>query len=164
MQKIGELIFSSTIFLVACALYYVASTFPDYQKTDQVGPALWPKMILLIILILSGILTAKNGNRLLSGIRSSEGSAPGPRVNRMLIAAVALSLAYVFIVSYAGFLVSIFLFQIIFLRILRVRNPVTLILYPVCLTFIVYAVFIRLLYIPLPKGSGIFLSISHFFY
>jgi hypothetical protein len=164
MQKIGELIFSSAIFFISSTLYYVATTFPDYSKSDQVGPALWPKLILLIIMILSAILMVKDGKRLLNGIRPERTTSLDRRGNRMLMATIALSLAYVFSVSYAGFLVSIFLFQIVFLLILRVRNPATLVLYPVCLTLTVYAVFIRLLYIPLPRGSGIFLTISRIFY
>ncbi|MEW6674334.1 MAG: tripartite tricarboxylate transporter TctB family protein [Thermodesulfobacteriota bacterium] len=165
MQKIGELIFNSAIFVVSCALYYVATTFPDYRNSDQVGPALWPKMILLTIMILSGTLMVKNGKRMLDSIRSSERPASIQQGgNRMLIAAVTLSLVYVFSVSYVGFLVSIFLFQIIFLLILRVRSLKTLILYPACLTVTVYAIFIKLLYIPLPRGSGFFLAISRIFY
>ena len=82
----------------------------------------------------------------------------------MLLLTIILSLLYGFSVSYVGFLLSIFVFQILFLLILDIKNLKALILYPVCLTSVIYAIFIKVLYIPLPRGSGIFLTISRIFY
>jgi hypothetical protein len=131
-----------------------------------VGPALWPKMILITILILSGLLVIKNGRRLLrlaSGIETSTASSKMVG-GRMLMLTISLSLLYGFGVTYIGFLLSIFIFQVLFLLILKVRNIWTLTLYPICMTSVVYAIFIKVLYIPLPRGTGIFLTISRLFY
>jgi putative tricarboxylic transport membrane protein len=83
---------------------------------------------------------------------------------RMLILTIILSLLYGFGVSYVGFLLSILIFQTLFLLILKVKKISVLILYPFCLTIVIYAIFIKILYIPLPRGTGIFLTISRLFY
>lgn len=166
MNRMGELIVSSIVFIVSFILYGVATTFPNYKQSDQVGPALWPKMLLLAILFLSGFLVIKYACRV---FRDASSAKDKPSFwdhsgNRMLILTIMLSLLYGFGVSHVGFLLSIFLFQLVFLMILKVRALPTLILYPIGLTAVVYAIFIKLLYIPLPRGTGIFLTFSRLFY
>ena len=82
----------------------------------------------------------------------------------MLTLSILLSLLYGFGVAYVGFLLAVFLFQLLFLLILKVRSIWMLTLYPLCMTAVVYGIFIKVLYIPLPRGTGIFLTFSRFFY
>ena len=67
-HAIAELSISGVIFLSACVLYYVAASFPNYQGSDQVGPALWPKMLLIAILILSGYLLFRSVRGLMKSV------------------------------------------------------------------------------------------------
>ncbi len=166
MRFIGELITSGIILLTGCILFYYASLFPQTMSADQVGPALWPKMLLSLIIILSAVLFTQQVFRLVKTKETDEKQDTPLEKDgsRMLVLTVALSLLYGFGVSYAGFLLSIFIFQILFLLILRVKKMWVLILYPICLTGVIYALFIKVLYIPLPRGAGIFLTISRFFY
>ena len=166
MKVRSEIIISGIILAVTCFLFYVASTFPQSRMADQVGPALWPKIILLLIIILSMTLLIQ------FVIHSLKEKKEKPKEDfsaekegfRMLILTVILSLLYGFVVSYAGFLLSILVFQTLFLLILKVKKIPVLVLYPLCLTVVIYAIFIKILYIPLPRGTGIFLTISRLFY
>jgi len=166
MKVRSEIIVSGIILLVSCFLFYVASTFTQSRMTDQVGPALWPKIILVVIIVLSvtqliqfviHYLKAKKEKPKEDIVSDKEGF-------RMLILTIILSLLYGFSVSYVGFLLSILIFQILFLLILKVKKISVLILYPFCLTIVIYAIFIKILYIPLPRGAGIFLTVSRLFY
>lgn len=166
MNYKGEIVVNGVIFATACFLFYVATTFPMFEHADKLGPAFWPKIILLLTIILSGTLTAKNG---LNWFKSKDtGHHPVNEEHqgnlKPLSLAIAVSLIYGFSVPYTGFLLSIFLFQIIFLLILKVKKVWTLIFYPVSLTAVIYLIFIKILYIPLPRGQGIFLTFSRFFY
>jgi putative tricarboxylic transport membrane protein len=166
MRLNNELIISGIIFIAACLLLYVASGFAPSRMSDQVGPALWPKAILLMIMVLSAVQLVQ---QTVSAIRKTADStaladSTDKTGSRMLLLTIILSLLYGFSVSYVGFLLSIFVFQILFLLILDIKNLKALILYPVCLTSVIYAIFIKVLYIPLPRGSGIFLTISRIFY
>jgi putative tricarboxylic transport membrane protein len=166
MKVISEIIISGIILLVSCFLFYVTSTYPQSRMADQVGPALWPKIIIVVIIVLSvtqliqfviHFLKAKKEKPKEDIVSEKEGF-------RMLILTIILSLLYGFGVSYVGFLLSILIFQTLFLLILKVKKISVLILYPFCLTIVIYAIFIKILYIPLPRGTGIFLTISRLFY
>jgi len=166
MKVRSEIIISGIILLVACFLFYIASTFPQNRMADQVGPALWPKIILLLIIILSMSLLIQFVIQSLKEkkARPKEDLSAEKEGFRMLILTVILSLLYGFGVSYVGFLLSILVFQTLFLLILKVTKIPVLVLYPLSLTVVIYAIFIKVLYIPLPRGTGIFLTISRLFY
>ena len=166
MSVKGEIIISGVTFAVAWVLFYVATTFPQLKFADRVGPAFWPKTILLAIIVLSGFLFLKNvivgfrGNKFGRGevaVLEKEGT-------KGLIVAIGLSIVYGFFVPYGGFLFSIFLFQMLFLLILKVKRVLVLVFFPLSLTATLYIIFIKVLYIPLPRGVGIFLTFSRLFY
>ena len=166
LDQKGEIIVNGIIFAVACFLFYEATSFPVFEHADRLGPAFWPKIILLLTIILSGMLTAKNALRWFKNRKLANHSViEEEHVNlKRLFLAFVVSLIYGFSVPYSGFLLSIFIFQIIFLLILKVKNVWILIFYPVSLTAVIYLIFIQILYIPLPRGQGIFLTLSRFFY
>lgn len=162
----GEIIISGVSFLSACSLFYVTTTFRQNLFADKVGPALWPQVVLFTIIILSGSLLIKNTITLLKKekyphhddhISEKEGAI-------RLIMAIFLSLTYGFGVSFVGFLISVFVFQILFLLILKVKNILVLFFFPLCQTLLLYGIFIKILYIPLPRGVGFFLTFSRIFY
>jgi hypothetical protein len=81
-----------------------------------------------------------------------------------LILTIGFSLLYCFSVSYSGFLLSIFIFQLILLFILKVKKVPILIFFPLIMTGVYYLIFIRVLHMPLPRGTGIFITLSRLFY
>lgn len=166
MSLKGEIIINGVTFAVACLLFYVATTFPQLRFADRVGPAFWPKTILFTVIVLSGSLLLKN---VIVGLRREElnqreVSAQEGEGTKRLIVAIGLSIIYGFSVPYGGFLFSIFLFQALFLLILKVKKVFVLVLFPLSLTLTLYIIFIKVLYIPLPRGAGIFLTFSRLFY
>lgn len=163
----GEIIINGVALISGCLLYYVATTLPQLKIADKVGPAFWPKTILSLIIILSGSLLIKNLVIILLGreqARQQELSDSQKDWTIRLIMTIALSLIYGFSVSYSGFLLSVFLFQLIQLSILKVKRVWVLFLFPFTMTVVFYLIFIKLLHIPLPRGTGIFLTLSRFFY
>ncbi len=166
MSVKGEIIISGVTFAVAWVLFYVATTFPQLKFADRVGPAFWPKTILLAIIVLSGFLFLKN---VIAGLRANKFGRGEVAVlekegTKGLIVAIGLSIVYGFSVPYSGFLLSIFLFQVFFLLILKVKKVLVLVLFPLSLTVTLYIIFIKVLYIPLPRGVGFFLTLSRLFY
>ncbi|MBW2309104.1 MAG: tripartite tricarboxylate transporter TctB family protein [Deltaproteobacteria bacterium] len=166
MNVKGEIIISGATVLIACILLYVATTFTQLLFADQVGPAFWPKTILIAVIVLSGFLFIKN---ILIAQRDDkivrkEDSAQEREGGIRLVMAIILSLVYAFSVPYVGFLISIILFQVLFLLILKVKKALVLAFFPLSLTLILYIIFIKVLYIPLPRGTGVFLTFSRIFY
>ena len=166
MEHKNEIIVNGAILATACFLFYVATSFPMFEHADKLGPAFWPKVILLVTIILSGLLAVKN---VLGWVQhrasGSRRILDGEQGNlKRLSLAIVVSLVYGFSVPYTGFLLSIVLVQIVFLLILKVKKVWVLVLYPLSLTAVIYLIFIKILYIPLPRGQGIFLAFSRFFY
>ncbi|MFQ5841112.1 MAG: tripartite tricarboxylate transporter TctB family protein [Thermodesulfobacteriota bacterium] len=166
MSVKGEIIISGVTFTVAWVLFYVATTFPQLKFADRVGPAFWPKTILFAIIVLSGFLFIKNVIVRLRGNKFGRGEVAvlEKEGTKGLIEAIGLSIIYGFSVPYGGFLFSILLFQVLFLLILKVKKVLVLVLFPLSLTVTLYIIFIKVLYIPLPRGVGMFLIFSRIFY
>jgi len=162
----GDIIVSGAVLGSAGFLFYVATTFPRFEHADKLGPAFWPKIVLLMVIVLSGVSVVK------SVLKAKRQKSPKtqPMVAgeqesfKRLALAIFVSLVYGFSVPYTGFLLSIFIFQIVFLLILKVKKIWILFLFPLALTVVIYIIFIEILYIPLPRGQGIFLTFSRFFY
>lgn len=134
--------------------------------TDLVGPALWPKVILVLIIVLSAVQIVQQTVSIVKAPPEdpAQPDSADKSGSGMLVQTIILSLVYGFSVSYVGFLLSVFVFEILFLLVLNVKRIKALVLYPIGLTAVIYAIFIKVLYIPLPRGTGIFLTISRFFY
>lgn len=162
----GEIIISGVTLLSGFFLYYIATTFPDMKIADKVGPAFWPKILSFLIIVFSGYVLLKNSVLLLRKRQASlEGAAASQKDWRnRLIMTMGLSILYGFSVSYLGFLLSVFLFQIVQLFILKVKKVLVLLLYPLTMTVVFYIIFIQILHIPLPRGAWIFIPLSRLFY
>jgi len=166
LEHKNEIIVNGVILATACFLFYVATSFPMFKHADKLGPAFWPKVILLVTIILSGLLAVKNVLSWMQNrdIGNQQIIEKEPENLKRLLLAIVVSLVYGFSVPYTGFLLSILLFQFVFLFILKVKKVWVLVLYPLSLTTVIYLIFIKILYIPLPRGQGIFLTFSRLFY
>jgi hypothetical protein len=166
MNAKGEMIISGFILALSAFLFYVATTFPRLKVSDRLGSAFWPEVILSIVIILSACMFIGNMVRVRKGKpeRQSRVQHASREDSLRLTFVIILSLLYAFCVPYLGFLLCIVVFQVIFLLLLKVKKIVTVVLYPLAITLCVYIVFIKILYIPLPRGRGIFLTLSRIFY
>ena len=163
----GELIFNTILFGVSIFLYYVAGTFKKLGSYAKSGPEFWPRIVLVLLICLSGILLARNMIALVKTGRipktgeASKGIAQEPY--RFLLV-IVISFAYAFGMGVIGFLLSTFLFQVIFLYLLKVKKISSLILVPLINTSMLYVLFIVVLNMLLPTGMGIFRAFSLLFY
>lgn len=163
----GELIFNTILFGVSIFLYYVAGTFKKLGSYAKSGPEFWPRIILLLLICLSGILLIRNIASLAKAARTSKIEEASRRIVQepyRFLLVVALSFAYAFGMGLIGFLLSTFLFQVIFLYLLKVKKISSLIFIPFINTAMLYALFIVVLNMLLPTGVGAFRTFSLLFY
>ena len=165
---IGEFLIT-VFFLLGSIFLFVASTkFIVLGPRTQVGPAFWPQILLGGIIILALIWL---GKFILTKYKSSTGNifanSPEKIETRGFIRlslVITLSLAYVFVMEWGGFLLSTLIFQVLILLALDIRKLTTLIVTPALLTGVLFGIFIKILHIPLPRGAGVFHSLSSAFY
>ena len=141
--------------LFSIVFFYITFTFTHTSAYgyENFANTFWPRIILGLLLIVS-ILKIVTG---LLESKRQKNSETKKRVNRFyLITMVVLVFIYMFIINYMGFVISTLLFLIIALYVLGMKNKIVLILAPLGITISVIILFVGLLYIPFPKGFGIF--------
>ncbi|MBA7670800.1 hypothetical protein ES703_78947 [subsurface metagenome] len=130
----------------------------------EVGADFWPKALLIVLILLTAALTIKYlvlyiGNK-----------TKGKKISRekedwwkwlLLVLSVVI---YIRIQHLVGFIVAGSLFVGTSLYIMGFRRKLLLILISLSIIFLFALTFGRLLYVPLPRGRGIFRSLTLVFY
>ena len=154
---------------VACWLYWVASGI-DAETGGRIGPAVWPKAIIVFMgllcmyeivkrLVVRTDFVAKgllSGSEMPAGV---EASAP-PENYRMLFAGIGAVAGYVFAVPWLGFFPATALFLLVFPWLGGQRRWPVLVASSLVGTFLLAVVFLRVAYISLPLGEGPFRELS----
>ena len=161
----GQIVFNASLFAVSLFLYYVAGTFKKFAPYAKLGPEFWPKGILLLLILLSGILLIKDITSVIKPQGASPLEKPPQKSERYrFVLVILLSFAYAFGMGIFGFLISTVAFQFIFLYLLKVKRIVPILLVSLLNTAMLYVLFIVVLNMLLPTGVGIFRAISLYFY
>jgi putative tricarboxylic transport membrane protein len=160
---------------VAAYLYYVASQIQYHARADTLGPDFWPKLILLLIIaacayeivkvLVAGRATQVEG--VLGGIIEEvvpEGAPPVEvRVKRrplLLVAGIALTAAYVAFVQSLGFFTATVVYLASFIALAGYRRWWVVFAVSVVGTLLVLFFFMRVVYVSLPLGQGVFQQLT----
>ena len=153
------------IFLLAVYFYFLAGRIDPPPSPEQLGAAFWPKMMLIFLMVACGI---KAGEILLARRKEgAEGTPEGlrPEVNIPKLAAmIAMVIAGVFFMDIIGFPLSNFFFLLLFMRIAGLRKKVALLLASALGTIFLLYLFVKIVYLPLPKGQWFFDDLTIFLY
>ncbi|MDP1537529.1 MAG: tripartite tricarboxylate transporter TctB family protein [Burkholderiales bacterium] len=157
-------------------LFYIATQFDFHHRAGTLGPDFWPKLILaLLVIVCAGeiarILFANNpdadiGNVLeeitLSADTGSEPELPEPAASNpwRLLAGMAATLGYVALVATTGFFLTTAAYLAAFLVIGGYRQRKRIILLSVGGALLLMFVFMKLVYVSLPLGSGPFAELT----
>jgi putative tricarboxylic transport membrane protein len=158
----GSLKGPGLIFLVALYFYFLSSRIEEIP--GQPGPAFWPRVILILLMISCGI---KAFEVLFSRPRDSEAGDRDrlPAVNYPKLAALIGSvIGVVAAMPLIGFLFSNFLFLLLFMWIAGLRKKLTLFLTSALGTLFLLFLFVKVVYLPLPKGGWFFDDLTIWIY
>jgi putative tricarboxylic transport membrane protein len=163
--KVKPLMGPLLIFIAAVYFYVLAGSMDENPMPGQVGPAFWPRA-LLILLMASCVLKALESYLAFGkGIADIgvESAPPDVSVSK-LIAMIILILAVVPGMEILGFALANFLFLILFIRIAGMRKLPSLIVTSLLGTIFLLYLFGKIVYLPLPKGDWIFNDLTIFIY
>lgn len=153
------------IFLAAIYLYSLADRLEAFSPPGQLGPAFWPKVSL--ILLMAGCLTKvgelfkeRNKKIVLEGKVSL---LPPVNIPRLIIM-VGLVIFSVIGMDLFGFLMANFLFLVSFMAITGVKKKSSLLLISLFGTILLLYLFVKIVYLPLPRGQGIFNDLTIYLY
>jgi hypothetical protein len=164
--------------VVACLLYWAATRI-DVDTGGRIGPAVWPKAIIVFMGLLCVYEIAKRlvmrteftATGLVSGAElppAQEAATrvgehrddPAPDNYRMLFGGIAVVALYLFAVPWLGFFLATAVFLAVFPWVGGLRKPVVSIAVSVVGTVTLALVFLKLAYISLPLGEGPFRALS----
>lgn len=175
-----RLLVPATLLAASALLWLVASNFRrGVGQYDTLGPSFFPKLILLGLAVVSLWDLALSvhqrkpgvaGEALGRGSQETLGENREPRQGRSfywtdLFLATGLTIAYVALLPYVGFLTGSLLFQFgLLFCVFRQRRRAVVLGGPIVLTFLLFVIFGIGMGIALPRGQGVFLTMSRFLY
>ncbi|MBT7049380.1 MAG: tripartite tricarboxylate transporter TctB family protein [Desulfobacula sp.] len=161
----SEVIISAICAAGALYLFFETKAFGNLNVYGaKLGPDIWPKLILVSIMALSVGLAYNTIKGVLKGIIPASDKIQFSAANLRFIAAAGLIATYLALLPLVGFLVLTPVMMIAFMYLLGEKSKTWIFSIPFVLTIGVVLVFTKLMYVPLPRGTGIFLKISHLLY
>jgi hypothetical protein len=162
-NRLVDLAFALVLFVGSISLWFVADSFPAFERYRNVDSDFWPKIVLSATALLSLILIVQN----LALFRrppaahsdSAAPPAPPPNWGRLLFTS-ALVLGYFLALSQIGFVVSTMVFLAIATNVLPYSNLWVKLAFPFVFTAALTLFFTRVLSLPLPRGTGWFYELS----
>ncbi|MGB9698924.1 MAG: tripartite tricarboxylate transporter TctB family protein [Thermodesulfobacteriota bacterium] len=153
------------IFLAAIYLYSLADKLEAFSPPGQLGPAFWPKISLILLmagcLIKAGELFRERRRK----FSQEEKNPPLPPVDiPRLIIMICLVIFSVVWMELLGFLLANSLFLLLFMRITGVKKKIPLLLTSALGTIFLLYLFVKIVYLPLPRGQGIFNDLTIYLY
>lgn len=152
----GEVLWAGLLFVLGVYLFIKAGEIPQFQQKGQIGPDLWPRLILgglIALSLLKGILALPRTGRSAGPVREEEKVS---RDWRKLAAGIFLVVGYVLVTTLLGFPLANLLFLFAFMYVGGERKPLVLLLLPALGTIGLLYLFVKVVYLPLPRGIWIF--------
>jgi putative tricarboxylic transport membrane protein len=137
---------------LAIVLFWQTRSLDEVAQSGQLGPGFWPRLVLLG-------LGAASLAKLILDVRHAAGpsAAGAERVaisTPRLVAGIAAVVLYVVAAPLLGFALATIAFVAAFMWLAGARSPLAIAATAVLSTVAVLYVFIKVVYLPLPKGAG----------
>lgn len=160
----GEMIISAVIFVGSLYLYFESIKFEGHAVYGELGPAYWPKFLLICMMVLSfWVAIDAIRERRKRKPEEVEISKPHSGKTRFFLA-VSFIVLYLILLKLVGFIAITPIFLFSFMYLLGERKKIWMIIVPIGMTILIVYAFTKVMYVPLPRGTGLFLKFSQFFY
>ncbi len=163
LRVYGPALWAAVVALAA--LYFILLTNDIHYsgRAGRLGPAFWPRMILIMMLLvalLDCVVELRNARRRAAALTATGRAGAPPRVWWLMALGLALTLAYVNLATVLGFPTANALFMILFMLLGGFARPITAMIVSTVGTVVMVFLFVRVVYVSLPLGMGIFESIT----
>jgi putative tricarboxylic transport membrane protein len=153
------------IFLVAIFFFVLAGKLDENPMEGQLGAFFWPKAILILLMLSCGLKVLESFKGFGKGVADTGLEAPPAEIHAgKLIAMIIMLLAAVASMETIGFPLCNFLFLLLFMRIAGLKKKLHLLLISLLGTILLLYIFVKIVYLPLPKGDWFFTDFTIFLY
>jgi putative tricarboxylic transport membrane protein len=138
--------------------------FEGLDVYGKLGPSYWPKFLLICLMGLSFLVAvdAFREKKKRSSEKEETLKVDSGKVRFLL--AVGFIVLYLILMQVFGFILLTPFFMIAFMVLLGERSKIWIFSVSIGITFVIVFAFTKAMYVPLPRGQGIFLKFSQFFY
>jgi len=144
--------------VVAASLYPATRHLDDLAREGQLGPGFWPRLALLGLVLASVAKAVEEWQRARGGAGAA--ATRPPIATGKLGVGIALIVAYAALAPVLGFPLVTAAFIAGFMALSGARSPSAIGACAAAGTVALVWVFVRLVYLPLPKGDGPFESLT----
>lgn len=150
-------VFSATLFF-----YLRGQPLPEYGQ--EISPNVWPSTLAFGLMILGALVAIQYAVRLVkNGTGQEKAIDPSTRKNTLIMLAVILiTIAYIISLKILGYILATYLYLLVSFYLLGVKEKPKLFFLPLLMVFLYTVSFVMILYIPLPRGMGIFRTLFDF--
>lgn len=142
--------------LLALGLFAASRGLDDVAREGTLGPGFWPRVVLSGLALACLAKLAAEWRR----GRRDDAAAPPPIARGRLAAAIALILLYVLAVPALGFALATVAFIAAFMTLAGARSPLVIAINALGGTVVLLYTFVKLVYLPLPKGAAAFETLT----
>lgn len=165
------------VLAVAAALYAVAGQFDFRPRAGRLGPDVWPKAILVLMMVtcvfeivktlvcrqckdeVEGLLERVQEESTEAHVADVPEAAPAVYLH-LLLAGIALTVGYVYLIDKLGFFLDTLAFMMLFMLVGRYRRPGVVIAVGLLGSLGFMFVFMKIVYVSLPIGEAPFSAVS----
>jgi putative tricarboxylic transport membrane protein len=158
---------------VAAGLYTLTWNITYAARPGQIGPDFWPKVAIGLIMVVCVIeivrrLLSRSPLSEIEGVvgtldhESDAASGDAPRRPAILLAGIALTVVYAGLMPMLGFIIASFLFLLVFMYLGGVRSHVAIWLSSAAGVLAFAFIFIKVVYVSLPRGAPPFDQATQF--
>ena len=161
----GEITICGVIFFASLYLYTVAASYKGHEIYGKLGPGFWPKFILIAMMTLSlwvGVDVFRARKKSAGEKKSEAVKSAGSRIR--FFSVLTLIIAYLILINIIGFVALTPFFLIAFMILLGEKSWLWMVVLSVGMTILIMLAFTQAMYVPLPRGIGIFHKFSVLFY
>jgi putative tricarboxylic transport membrane protein len=167
LGKLRSLAPYAALFAIAVYLYHDAGAFAAAGRPGELGPDVWPRAVLVLLMVVCGLETVRRTFFVAVGaVRAPavEGAAADDtsvqRFRWCLAGGIALTIAYVLALDWLGFFVSTVLYLALFMLVGRYRRGRVIAATSIVGSLAFVYVFMKIVYVSLPLGRGPFKALS----
>lgn len=160
---LGELVAHGVIFLLMLFLYVTSMSFPILNIGGKLGAAWWPQVVLgtgMVLILLSVFFIVRKNQKGLSG--KSKKITKKEMVG--LLTSTAIFVFALLMLRSIGFLFVCPIIVFGFMYQLGARKPLGLILVPIISALVFTVLFGHFMEVSLPRGMGLFRSLTYYLY
>lgn len=154
----------SSVIIAGCIFFYMFTLgIPTIAGFERMTPSFWPRFNLVGIAILAAVILLRSLLKPEKRIPAEKKEGTKRGMTGLLIC-VGILFLFIFLMPYLGFLITAFLSTSALMYALGERRKRSIFLTSLVLVAIIYVVFGKLMYVPMPRGVSIIQELSYYLY